>query len=146
MIKRSFLLISIIIVLSINSCIKGTYNMNMLLKQAQLSPTLAISAVKGDVSFIDMVKASDTVTFDQNKLVILVFKKDSVVDLKLSDFSKGTVIYKTATITPGNFDLNIHDVLSHITGDILFSNPSIKFNYTNSFHDSVKINLIASGT
>ena len=146
MIKRSFLLISIIIVLSINSCIKGTYNMNMLLKQAQLSPTLAISAVNGDVSFSDMVKASDTVTFDQNKLVVLVFKKDSVVDLKLSDFSKGTVIYKTATITPGNFDLNIHDVLSHITGDILFSNPSIKFNYTNSFPDSVKISLIASGT
>jgi hypothetical protein len=146
MIKRSFLFFSIIIVLSINSCIKGTYNMNMLSKQTQLSPTLAISAVKGDISFSDMVKASDTVIFDQNKLVILVFKKDSVVDLKLSDFSKGTVIYKTATITPGNFDLNIHDVLSHITGDILFSNPSIMFNYTNSFPDSVKINLIASGT
>ena len=101
--------------------------MNTLLKQTQLSPTLAISAVNGDVSFSDMVKASDTVTFDQNKLVVLVFKKDSMINLKLSDFSKGTVIYKTATITPGNFDLNIHDVLSHITGDILFSNPSIKF-------------------
>jgi hypothetical protein len=146
MIKRSFLFISIIIVLSINSCIKGTYNMNTLLKQTQLSPTLAISAVNGDVSFSDMVKASDTVIFDQNKLVILVFKKDSMINLKLSDFSKGTVIYKTATITPGNFDLNIHDVLSHITGDFLISNPSIKFNYTNSFPDSVKINLIASGS
>jgi hypothetical protein len=146
MIKRSFLFISIIIVLSINSCIKGTYNMNTLLKQAQLSPTLAISAVNGDVSFSDMVKASDTVIFDQNKLVILVFKKDSMINLKLSDFSKGTVIYKTANITPGNFDLNIHDVLSHITGNIVISNPSIKFSYSNSFPDSVKINLIASGT
>jgi hypothetical protein len=120
--------------------------MNMLSKQTQLSPTLAISAVNGDVSFSDMVKSSDTVTFDQNKLVILVFKKDSIIDLKMSDFSKGTVIHKTAAITPGNFDLNINDVLSHITGDFLISNPLMKFNYTNSFPDTVKINLVASGT
>jgi hypothetical protein len=140
MIKRSFLFISVIIALSITGCIKDTYNMKMLSKQAHLSPTLAISAVKGDFSFSDMVKTTDTVVFDQNKLVILVFKKDSVVDLKLSDFSKAT-IQKTATIKPSSYDLNLGDVLDHINGTIRFYNPSIKFNYTNSFHDPVKISL-----
>jgi hypothetical protein len=140
MLKRSFLFISVIIVLCIAGCIKETYNMSMLSKQAHLSPTLALSAVKGDISFSDVVKTSDTVVFDQNKLVILVFKKDSVVDLKLSDFTKAT-IQKTATIDPNSYDLNLGDVLNHISGKVKFFNPSIKFNYTNSFSDPVKISL-----
>jgi len=146
MIKRSIIFIWVIAVFSFHGCIKQTYNMNMLSKQVVLSPTLAISAVKGDISFSDIVKASDTVTFDQNKLVILVFKRDSVIDLKLSDFSKGTLIHKTAIIEPGNFDLNIQDALSHISGNFLILNPSFKFNYSNSFPDSVKINLNVTGT
>ncbi|HEX7492595.1 MAG TPA: hypothetical protein VF346_00110, partial [Bacteroidales bacterium] len=140
MIKRSFLYISVIIVICIAGCIKETYNMSMLSKQAHLSPTLALSAVKGDISFSDVVKTSDTVLFDQNKLVILVFKKDSVVDLKLSDFTKAT-IQKTAIIDPNSYDLNLGDVLDHITGTVKFFNPSIKFNYTNSFPDPIKISL-----
>ena len=140
MLKRSFLYISVIIVLCIAGCIKETYNMSMLSKQAHLSPTLALSAVKGDISFSDVVKTSDTVVFNPDKLVILVFKKDSVVDLKLTDFSKATIV-KTATIDPNSYDLNLGNVLDHITGTIKFFNPSIKFNYTNSFPDPVKISL-----
>lgn len=116
----------------------------MLSKKAHLSPTFAISAVKGDISFSDAVKPNDTLVFDQNKLVTIIFKKDSIVDLLPSDFTKGTIV-KTAQIDPGSFDLNIKDFLSHVTGDFLFANPSIKFVYTNSFPDSVKVNLIASG-
>lgn len=140
MVKRLFLYTSVIAVLSLAGCVNETYDMRMLSKQAHLSPTLALSAVNGDVSFSDMVKTSNTVIFDQNKLVILVFKKDSVVDLKLSDFAKAT-IQKTATIDPSTYDLNLGDVLDHISGAIRFYNPSIKFNYTNSFADPVKINL-----
>ena len=77
--------------------------MKMLSKQAYISPTLAISAVTGDVSFSDAVKSNDTVVFDQNKFVTLVFKKNSVVDLKLTDFTKGSVIKKTAIINPTTF-------------------------------------------
>jgi len=73
-------------VFSATSCIKETYDMNKLSKKAQFSPTMAISAIKGGVSFSDMVKSNDTVVFDQNKFVKLVFKKDSVINLKLSDF------------------------------------------------------------
>lgn len=145
MIKRSFLLIALIMVLSGTSCVKETYNMNMLSKKAHLSPTMAISAVKGDISLSDVVKTNDTVVFDQDKLVILVFRKDSVVDLKMTDFSKGTLIQKTATIDPNTFDLDIADILDHITGTFQFISPSIKFNYSNSFPDSIKINLNVSG-
>jgi hypothetical protein len=35
--------------------------------------------------------------------------------------------------------------LSHISGDFQFLNPSIKFNYSNSFPDPIKINLNVSG-
>ena len=140
MIKRSLLFILMIMGLLITGCIKETYNMRMLSKKAHISPTLAISAVKGDISFSDVVKSSDTVVFDKDKLVILVFKKDSVIDLKLSDFTKAT-IQKTATIDPNSYDLNLGDVMNHISGTVKFFNPSIKFNYTNSFPDPVKISL-----
>ena len=141
MFKRSFLFITIILLLSGTGCVKETYNMKMLSKQAQLSPTLAISAVKGDISFSDMVKSNDTVTFDQNKFVILVFRRDSVINLTINDFSTGSGIHQTAVIEPGTFDLNLNDIMSRITGDFLISNPSIKFNYTNSFSDSLKVDL-----
>ena len=145
MIKRSFFIISAIMVLSTTSCLKETYNMKMLSKQAHLSPTLAISAVTGDVSFADAVKSNDTIEFDQNNFITLVFRQNSVVNLKLTDFSKGPVIQRTAVIDPTTIDLNLHDFLRHITGDFQFLNPSIKFTYTNSFQDSVKLSLIASG-
>lgn len=141
---RSVLLILMIMVFLIPGCVKDTYNMKMLSKKAHLSPVYAISAVKGDISFSDMVKQNDTVVFDQNKLVTLVFRKDSIVNLQPTDFTKATII-KTATIEPGSIDLNIKDFLNHITGDFQFSNPSIKFSYKNSFPDSVKVNLKASG-
>jgi hypothetical protein len=106
---------------------------------------LAISGVKGDISLSDIVKANDTVVYDQDKFVTIVFRKDSVVDLKISDFSKGTLVQKIAIIDPTSYDLNIHNILSHISGDFQFLNPSIKFNYSNSFPDPIKINLNVSG-
>jgi hypothetical protein len=119
--------------------------MNMLSKKTHLSPTLAISAVKGDISFSDAVKPNDTIVFDQNKLVTFIFKKESIIDLKATDFAKGTVV-KTALIEPGSFNLDINKVLSHISGDFKVISPSIKFSYTNAFPDSVKINLKASAS
>jgi hypothetical protein len=143
--KRSFLIISLIGVLSITGCIKETYNMNMLSKKAHISPTLAISAVKGDVAFSDMVKSNDTIVFDSKKLVTFIYKKVSFIDLDATDFAKGTVVQKTAILDPSSLDLGISDALSHISGDFQIINPSIKFTYTNSFPDSIKINLNAAG-
>lgn len=145
MTKRAFLFFLMIMLLSITGCIKDTYNMSMLSKQTHLSPDMAISAVKGSFSLKDIVKPNDTITFDQNKLLIFVFKKNSIVDLKLADFVKG-VIQKTAPIPPDKIDVNLGDILSHITGSFKILNPSIKFNYTNSFPDSVQIDLNVTGS
>lgn len=146
MTKRAFLFFLMIMLLSITGCIKDTYNMSMLSKQTHLSPDMAISAVKGSFSLKDIVKPNDTITFDQNKLLIFVFKKNSIVDLKLADFVKGPVIQKTALIPPDKIDVNLGDILSHITGSFKILNPSIKFNYTNSFPDSVQIDLNVTGS
>lgn len=145
MMKKSFILIMMIMVLSGIRCVKETYNLKMISKKQHLSPTLAISAVKGDISLSDIVKTSDTVIFDKNKLVIIVYNKDSVVDLKLTDFSKGVLPQMTAVIAPDSIVTDLDNILRHITGDFLVSNPSIKFIYSNSFTDPLKVNLRASG-
>jgi len=86
MIRKSLMLLFIIVVSITSGCVKETYDMSMLSTKAHLSPTLAISAVKGDVSFKDLVKEGDTVIFDQDNFVKIVFKKDSVVNLRMADF------------------------------------------------------------
>jgi hypothetical protein len=86
MARISAYLIFIFMVFFATGCVKGTYDMNKLSNNAHLSPTYAISAVKGDVSLGDIVKANDNVIIDQNKFVKIVFRKDSVINLKLADY------------------------------------------------------------
>lgn len=86
MIRKSLILIFIIVGLITSGCVKETYDMSKLSTKAHLSPTLAISAIKGDITFQDIVKESDTVIFDSDNFVRIVFKKDSVVNLKMADF------------------------------------------------------------
>lgn len=106
MIGRSFLFISMIMVLSTTGCIKETYNMNKLSKEIQLSPTLAISAVKGNIALSDMVKSGDTVVFDTNKFVKIIFKKDSVIDLKMADFyDLSNMVSLSQTFTMGELTI-----------------------------------------
>jgi hypothetical protein len=106
MIKRSVWFISLVMVLSTSGCIKETYDMNKLSKRIQLSPTVAISAIKGDVSFSDMVKSNDTIVFDQNKLVSLIFKKDSIINLKMSDFyDLSNMVSLSQTYTMGELSI-----------------------------------------
>jgi hypothetical protein len=146
MIKRTSWFFLMIMFLSIAGCVKDTYNMSMLSKQNHLTPNMALAAMNGSFSLKDIVKANDTIMFDKNKLLLLVFTKESIIDLKLSDFVKGIVIEKTAIIPPGKIDLNLGDITSHISGNFKILNPSIKFNYTNSFPDSVRFNLNIIGT
>lgn len=142
MIKNAAVFLSLILVFALHGCVKETYNMNTLSKKGLLSPTIVFSA-NGAVSLNDLVKANDTITYDQNKLLTFVFKKSSVIDIKLTDFAKG--IIRTSTIEPGSIDLNIDKVLNNITGSYQILNPSIKFNYTNSFPDPVTINMDVNG-
>jgi hypothetical protein len=52
--RRSFLFFSMIAVLSITSCVKETYDMSRYKKDAHFSPTLAISAITGNVTFKEL--------------------------------------------------------------------------------------------
>ncbi len=70
----------------VTGCIKETYDMNKISDEIHLSPTFAIAGVKGDVLFSDLVKSSDTIVFDQDNFVRVIFKQDSIINLQLSDF------------------------------------------------------------
>jgi hypothetical protein len=147
MMRRSILIISIFLVLLTTFCVKETYHMDKLSMKVHLSPSMAISVLKGDVSFSDMVKPSDTVVFDNNKYVKVVFKKDSLINLTMADFiaAKGALGLMNATIKPETLDLEIEDFLTHLTGEILISNPIIKLVYSNSFKTPVQLTLNATG-
>jgi hypothetical protein len=86
MISRLFCLFLATAILLSTGCVKETYDMNKLSKEVHLSPVIAISAVKGDVSLSDIVKSNDTLVFGQDKLVKIVIRKDSIADLKMIDF------------------------------------------------------------
>ena len=83
MLKKTFILVSL---LAATGCIRETYDMDKLSKQAHLSPSLAISAVRGDISISDLIDPSDTVVFDEDNFIRIVFKKDSVIEFKMEDY------------------------------------------------------------
>lgn len=141
MIKRTAWFLLVALALS-SGCVKETYNMDLLSKNAHLSPTLVLTA-NGDVTLADMVKPDDTITYDNNKLLTFIYRKNSVVYLKLPDFAKG--IIRTAIIEPGTIDLDIDEVLNRLSGTFQILNPTLRFNYTNSFADPITINLNVTG-
>jgi hypothetical protein len=67
-------------------CIKETYNMKKLSKSIRLSPTFSMAAASGDITLSNIVKQGDTVRFDNDKLVRIIFRKDSIIDQKLKDY------------------------------------------------------------
>ncbi len=76
----------LLVLISIAGCMKETYDMDKLSKEAHLNPSFVISALKGEVSLNDIVEPNDTIVFDENNFIKVVFKKDPVIDLKLADF------------------------------------------------------------
>jgi hypothetical protein len=110
-------LIFMIMLFSTIGCVKETYDMNKLSTKVHLSPTLAISAVKGSVLISDLVKSNDTIVsdkdklvkivFDQNNLIKIVFKKDSIIDLKLLDFyDLSNMVFFSQSYTLGDLTLD----------------------------------------
>ena len=172
MIKKLLLPVFITAILAGGGCVKETYDMKKLSKRAHLSPTFAVSAVKGEITLGDIIKPNDTVVFGQDKFVKIVFRIDSVLDFVMADFiiSKSTDEFKpeysaqpdpnqfntafdyvkalgqmSAVIGPETIDFDIKDILNHITGTIGVSNPSIKIDYVNSFTNPIDLDLDVSG-
>ena len=86
MIKKPFIFSIFMLALILSGCIKETYNMNKLSDKVTYSPTLVIAAASGEISLSDIVKPNDTIRFDNDKLVRIIFHKDAVIDLKLKDY------------------------------------------------------------
>ncbi len=84
--RKLLTLITIISVLTATGCVKDTYNMDRLSKRAHLSPSFAISAVRGDISLSDLLEPGDTVIFESDSSVKIVFEKDSIIEFKLADY------------------------------------------------------------
>ncbi len=173
MIRRLLLPGLIIAVLAAGGCVKETYDMKKLSKKAHLSPTFAVSAVKGEISLEDIIKANDTVVFDQDNLVKIVFRIDTVLDLTMSDFifsksmagfmevdsvqsvpfqvntaldtGKGYIGQGSAAFVSDTVYFDIKEILDHITGTFSISNPSIVVNYSNSFTNPIELDLNLTG-
>ncbi len=107
MMKNLNVLCLIFLVFAIGGCVKDTYDMKKLSKKAQLSPSLALSAVRGEISFDDILKPSDTVIIGQDKFVKLVFEEDSVIDFQLDDmYDFNDMIYFSRSYAIGGIDLS----------------------------------------
>ena len=152
MIKKLLLPVFITAILAGGGCVKETYDMKKLSKRAHLSPTFAVSAVKGEITLGDIIKPNDTVVFGQDKFVKIVFRIDSVLDFVMADFiisksadGKASLGQRSAAIGPETIDFDIKDILNHITGTIGISNPSIKIDYVNSFTNPIDLDLDVSG-
>ncbi len=113
--------ILLLLAVSFTGCIKDTYDMSKLSDEMHLSPTFAIAGIKGEVSFSDLVKSGDTVIFDQDNFVRVVFKQDSVINIQLSDlydldnmvsFSKS---YELGVLSIGSIQGSLNLTLNQIT-------------------------------
>jgi hypothetical protein len=107
MLRKLTYLIFMIAVFTTTGCIKETYNMNKLSEKVHLSPTVGISAISGSVSLINILKPNDTVRIDQNKFVKIVFKQDSVQELKLDDvYTLNNMVAFSKSFTIGELSID----------------------------------------
>lgn len=81
--NTGFLSLLAIMIALMASCIKETYDMNRLSEKMRLSPTFAIAAATGKVTLGDVVKPNDTIFFDDDKLLKVWIRRDSVIEINL---------------------------------------------------------------
>ncbi len=122
--NRNILMISILSGLILSGCIKNTYDLNKLSSGNQYSPTFVISAASGNITLADMLKPNDTIVYGSDKLLKIVFKKDSVINFQLKDyydltnmvkFSRG---YKIGDVSIADYKDSIQIPLSSFSSSI----------------------------
>ena len=86
MVKRLLILFLVVSAILFSACVKESYDMGKLSGKGHFSPTFVLTAVKGNVAFTDLVKEGDTVVFDENKFVKIIYREDSVINVGLKDF------------------------------------------------------------
>lgn len=135
--RKAIVLISMAAMLTIPGCFKETYDMDTLSKRAHLSPTLAIAAVRGDISISDLKNLpNDTVIFDADNFIRLVFKQDSVLDYSIDDYTDfdNLAEFHLNDVYPvsGSMVINIKDTVNFEPGnDIQIEKMGIKTGVVN---------------
>jgi len=83
---RVFLFGILLISLMLPGCIKDKYDFNKLSTQATLSQRWVLPVVHGAMKMQDMVKPNDTIVFEDDGAVKLVYRQDSIFSLETSDY------------------------------------------------------------
>jgi hypothetical protein len=78
---------------AIASCVKETYEIDKLSKQAHLMPGFGVSVLKGTFTLSDVVEPNDTIVFDSDTIFIkddnvvsFIYRKDSIINFSLEDY------------------------------------------------------------
>jgi hypothetical protein len=121
--KKPFFLLIFFVIVILQGCIKE-YNMNKLSDKVGFSPSFTLSAVTGEIVLANIVDSGDTLRFDSDKFVRVVFRKDSVINFRLKDyydlsnmvtFRKG---YKVGDVSVTDYKDSIQIPLSSLSGSI----------------------------
>jgi len=86
MIRKIVLTVTTMTIFLIHGCINETYNLDKLSDEVKLSPVLVVPAINSEITLSDIVKPSDTVKYDNDNFMRILFKEDSLFNLKLEDF------------------------------------------------------------
>jgi len=119
--KKYLLLHFTVIVFLTGGCIKETYDMDKLSGEMHLSPTFIFPAAKGEITLDDILVANDTVVYDDDKLCRIIYRKDSVIDLRLKDYYDFDNIvdydevYTLGEVKIGNFQTSLDISLSRMS-------------------------------
>lgn len=98
----------------------------------------------------NMIPAEHVIMVSSNGRMVNFSSLDEVrVDLRLPDpdfdYVKGYFGQETVTIDPETIDPEIRDIISRISGELFISNPSVRFNYSNSFSIPAEMDLQITG-
>ena len=85
---RFFLFAGMVMGLTLQGCIKDKYDFNKLSTQAKIGQQWALPIVYGSMKMENMVKPNDTIVFEDNGAVKVVYRQDSIFSLAASDYMK----------------------------------------------------------
>lgn len=83
---RIFLFGMLVTSLVLPGCIKDKYDFDMLSTQAEISQQWGLPLVQGSMKMGNMVKPNDTIVFEEDGVVKVVYRQDSVFSLQASDY------------------------------------------------------------
>ncbi|MGQ9620056.1 MAG: hypothetical protein ACUVTX_03615 [Bacteroidales bacterium] len=86
MTRKIVLLIATFLLFLSQGCIKETYDLNRLSDDIKISPVFALPAATGDITIADIVEPSDTIRFESDNFIRIVFRRDSVFNFKIEDY------------------------------------------------------------